>query len=424
MSNPRRRQLLLALVTLVTVGSTALVTAAGRVPAATAEAWTATWATAPGGAGAGKSTTGFTDETVRMFVHTSVGGSKIRIRLSNRYGKKPLTIGHATVGLPFGPNGGPGDLKPGSIKDATFFGQRSITIPVGGNVISDAVDFEVPAEQDVAISLYLPVETGPATWHWAAQESTYFGSGDHSVAASGAGMPDVRGSWFFLTGVDVLNRNGRGTIAVLGDSITDGFKTTVNADNRWTDYLAERLNKEAPDGKAPGVVNLGMSGNRTGLNGDDINLPQLGENASARFHDDVLAQPGIKTLIVQLGINDIWITKDVANNIIARLQQLAAHAKLAGLKVFICTIMPWNAYQSNPDVVNYTPELDSIRLTVNSYIRTGSDFDGYIDLDVALRDPANQTKLRPEFNSGDHIHPNDAGNEAMAKAVPLDLLLQ
>ncbi len=420
MSNPRRRQLLLALISLVTVGSTALVTAAGRVPEPTPEAWVATWAAGLSTAGAaGKSSTGFTGQTVRMFVHTSVGGDKARVRLSNRFGKGPLTIGHATIALPFGPNAGPGDLKPGTIKDLTFFGQREMVIPVGGFAVSDPVDMMVPANQDIAVTIFFPNDTGPSTFHLIARETTYFGPGDHSVALTGAGMPETGTSWFYLAGVDVLNRNGSGAIAVLGDSITDGFRSTVNADNRWTDYLSERLAKEAPEGKAPAVLNLGMSGNRTGTDG----AGGLGVNALARLHSDVVAQTGVRTLIVQLGINDIWISKDTANNIIARLQQLAAQAKLAGLKVYVCTIMPWNAYSSAPDVINYTPELDSIRLTVNSYIRTGSDYDGVIDFDAALRNPSDPTKLRTEWDSGDHIHPNDAGNEAMAKAVPLEMLL-
>jgi lysophospholipase L1-like esterase len=423
MSNPRRRQLLLALVSLVSIGATALVAAAGRAPEPMPKSWVASWAAGVGGAGAGKSTNGFTDQTLRMFVHTSVGGSKVRIRLSNRYGKQPVTIGHATVALPFGTNGGPGDLKPGSVKDLTFFGQKSVTIPTGGNSVSDGIDFEVPAVQDIAISLYFPVATGPTTWHLFARETSYFGAGDNTASASGASMPETRTSWFFLNGVDVWNDNGLGSIAVLGDSITDGFKSTVNGDKRWTDFLAARLAKDAPGGKAPGVLNLGMAGNRTGLDGADLGFPELGYNTSARFDSDVLAQTGVRIVILEIGINDIWITKDTANNIIARIQQLAAKAHAAGLKIYICTLSPWNGWQSTPDVVNYTPELDSIRLSVNSYIRTGSDFDGYIDMDVALRDPANPTKLRPEWDSGDHIHPNDTGNEAMAKAVPLEFVL-
>ena len=419
MSNPRRRQLLLALISLVTVGSTALVATAGQVPAPAPQEWVATWAAGLAPASTtGKSSTGFTEQTVRMFVHTSVGGEKARVRLSNRFGKGPLTIGHATIALPFGPNGGPGDLKPGTIKDLTFFGQREIVIPAGGYAVSDPVDMSVPANEDLAVTIFFPVETGPSTFHLIARETAYFGPGNHATALTGAGMPETGTSWFYLAAVDVLNRHGSGAIVVLGDSITDGFRSTINADNRWTDYLSERLAKEAP-GRAPAVVDLGMSGNLSGVAGGG----GLGVNALARLHSDVFAQTGARTLIVQLGINDIWISKDNANNIIARLQQIAAQAKLAGLKVYVCTIMPWNAYSSAPDVINYTPELDSIRLTVNSYIRTGSDYDGYIDFDVVMRSQLEPTKLRAEWDSGDHIHPNDAGNEAMAMAVPLEMLL-
>jgi len=422
MNHPRRRQLLLALITLVTIGSTALVAAAGRKAPPNPEEWMASWATALSAAGAGKSTTGFTNQTVRMFVHTSVGGSKARIRLSNRFGKQPVTIAHATVGLPFGPNGGPGDLKPGSIKDVTFFGQRGLTIPVGGNAVSDPIDMTVPANQDLAVSLFFAEATGPATWHLAARETTYFGEGNQAASASGAQLPETRTSWFFLSGVDVLNRNGKGTIAILGDSITDSFKSTVNADKRFSDLLSSRLNREAPGGQAPGVINLGMAGNRLSKDGTELGFPELGVNTSARFYSDVAAQTGVRAVIILMGINDIWMTNDSANNIIAQLQQLTALAKQNGMRVYLCTIMPWNGYMQG-DVPKYTPALDSIRLTVNSYIRTSSDFDGVIDLDAAMRNPADPSKLRAEYDSGDHIHPNDAGNEAMANAVPLEMVL-
>lgn len=424
MSNPRRRQLLLALISLISIGATALVAKAAKVPDPPSPfSWVASWATGVGGAGAGKSTDGFTDETLRMFVHTSVGGSKVRIRLTNRYGKQPVTIGHATVALPFGANSGPGDLKPGSVKDLTFSGSRMVTIPTGGTAVSDGIDFTVPAVQDVAISLYFPVATGPTSWHLAARETSYFGPGDNATSVSGAKMPTTRTSWFFLNGLDVWNDNDKGTIAVLGDSITDGFKSTINADHRWTDYLAARLIKESKKGKAPGVVNLGMAGNRTGLDGTDQGFPELGYNTSARFESDVLSQPGVKTLILEIGINDVWLSKDNSDNIIARIQQLGAKAHSAGLKVYICTLMPWNAFQQKPDVINYTPELDTVRLTINSYIRTQVDFDGVIDMDAAMRNPADPTKLRTEWDSGDHIHPNDIGNSMMANAVPKEFVL-
>ncbi|MBB5872578.1 lysophospholipase L1-like esterase [Allocatelliglobosispora scoriae] len=423
MSSPRQRQLLLALVTAVTVGSTVLVaTANAHREAPAPESWVASWAMAPAPAGAGKSKTGFTDQTIRMIVRTSVGGTKARVRFSNRYGTQALTIGHATVALPW-PDAGPGDLKPGSVKDATFSGQKSVTIPPGGTAVSDAVDMEVPWGADLAVSVFLPVETGPSTWHVYARQTAYIGSGDQSGSASGANLPETRNNYYFVTGVDVFNRTGEGAIVVLGDSITDGFMTTVNASHRWTNYLATRLNKESPGGNAPGILNAGLTGNRLTGDGTGLGFPELGANGFARFYSDVVAQPGVDTVILALGINDIWLGKRDANTIIAAMQQIAALAKADGIRVLVATLSPWNGFESAPGVVTYTPSLDSVRLAVNSYIRTTTDFDGIIDFDMALRNPADPTKLRPEWDSGDHIHPNDAGNEAMAKAIPLDLLL-
>ncbi|MDI1463956.1 GDSL-type esterase/lipase family protein [Catellatospora sp. KI3] len=413
----------MALVTIVAVGSTLLVaTANSQAVAPEPERWTGSWSAALTAAGSGKSKDGFADQTIRMFVHTSVGGTAARIRLSNRFGTQPLTIGHATLALPW-PEAGPGDIKPGSAVDATFSGQRSITIPAGGSAVSDPVHMEVPASQDVAVSLYVPVASGPATWHVYARETSFIGQGDHANDASGAKLPETRNNWYYVTGLDVLNRSGQGSIVVLGDSITDGFKSTVNADHRWTDYLGWRLNQEAPGGKAPGILNAGLAGNRLTLNGIDAGFNELGMNGSARFHFDVLGQTGVRTVILALGINDVWLSQDNADNIIARLQAMARLAHQSDLKIVVCTLSPWNAFESAPGVVAYTPTLDSVRLTVNSYIRTTTDFDGVIDFDAVLRNPADPSKLRPEWDSGDHIHPNDKGNEAMAAAIPLDLLL-
>jgi lysophospholipase L1-like esterase len=357
-----------------------------------------------------------------MVVHTSVGGSQTRIRLSNRFGDKPLAVGHATLGLPWA-DGGPGDLQPGSIKDATFSGQLGVTIPAGGQAVSDPIDVPVGAAADVAVSIYLPEPTGPATWHLYARQTTYIGAGDHAAAATGADLPDTTSSWFYLTGLDVLNDSGQGSVAVIGDSITDGFAAPINANQRWTNRLAARLNREAPGGRAPGVLNLGLAGNRLGHNGADVGFPELGVNASARFSADVLAQAGVHTVLLQLGINDVWLGRENANTIIAEMQQLAGLAHQAGLRIFVCTLMPWNGFAAAPGATTYTPTLDSVRLAVNSYIRTNTDFDGIIDLDGAMRDPASPTRLRPAWDSGDHIHPNAEGNEAMANAVPLVLLL-
>jgi lysophospholipase L1-like esterase len=283
---------------------------------------------------------------------------------------------------------------------------------------------DVPWAQDLAVSIFLPTETGPPTVHYFARTTSYVGPGDNAAAPSGANLSRTIRTWYFLNGLDVLNRTGEGAIAVLSDSIGDGYATTANAHRRWPDFLAARLNRDAPDGNAPGIVNVSLSGNRLGRDGAEIGLPMIGVNASARFYPDVLGQTGVRAVILALGINDVWITNEDPDVIIGHLRQLAELAHQAGLEIFACTLMPWDAYESAPGVVAYTPALDSIRLTVNSYLRTTSDFDGIIDFDLAMRDPATPSKLRADWDSGDHIHPNDVGNEAMAAAVPIDMLLE
>jgi len=429
MNSSRRRQLLLVLITIVTLGSTALVAAAGsqaheRLP----EAWVGTWAAAPAQAPpAGPdidevTAKGFKNQTIRTLVRTSVGGTQGRVRLTNRFGKKPLVVGHATLALPR-PDAGPGDLRGDTVREATFNGQKSVTIPPGGTVLTDPVVLDVPWAQDVAISIFLPEPTGPPTLHYFSRTTSFIGPGDNAADASGAKLSKTIRTWYFISGLDVLNRTGEGAIAILGDSISDAIATTPNANRRWTNHLAARLNTSAPDGRAPGILNVSLAGNRLGADGAEIKLPHLGVNASARFHEDVLGQTGVRAVILELGINDVWLSHDDANTIISRMRQIASQAHQSGLEIFACTLTPWDAYATPDGTVQYTPALDSIRLTVNSYLRTTGDFDGIIDFDLVLRDPASPTKLRAGWDSGDHIHPNDAGNEAMAAAVSVDMLL-
>jgi len=429
MNGPRRRQLLMSLVTVVAVGSTVLVAAAkSQVGGAPPEAWVGTWATglAPAPAAAEGvdpvNTAGFKDQTIRMVVRTSVGGSKGRVRLSNRFGKKPLVVGHTTMAIP-NLAAGAGDLRPESIHEVAFNGQRTVTIPPGGMVISDAVNLEIPWTGDVAITIFLPKETGPPTVHVIARTTSYIGTGDHASDASGAALPKTIRTWYFLGGLDTLNRTGAGTIAVIGDSITDGLGSTNNTHHRWTNFLASRLVSGPKGRNAPGILNLAISGNRLNRDGMDFGAPELGINASARFAEDVLAQTGVRAVVVQLGINDIWITREEPNLIISQLQQLATLAHQAGLKIFACTLMPWNGFVVSNDL-QYTPALDSTRLTVNSYLRTTPNFDGILDFDLVLRDPGDPSKLRQDYDFSDHIHPNDAGLEAMAKSIPLEMLLR
>lgn len=413
---PPRRQLLLAGVVVVALVSTVFVAAAtGQTHVQRPERWVGSWAMAPTAASPGLAKTGFNDQTVRMTVHTSVGGNAARIRVSNAYGMQPITIGHATVALPT--KSGSGDVRPGTMHEVQFSGRATVLIPIGGNVLSDPIAMSVPASADLAISLWLPIATGPATWHVTARSTTWYGSGDHAADISGSSMGKKDASWYFVTGVDVQNRTSNGSIAVLGDSISDGFTATVDADHRWPDRLGERLNalpaKDHPDG----VLDMGLSGSAIGHDGSVIGVPQLGDNATARLDRDVFAQAGIRTVILELAINDIWIFHDGPDTIINEMRQVALQAHERGIKIYVCTASPWQGFRA------WTPTLDQTRTSVNDYIRSSSDFDGVIDFDKLLRDPENPTRLKPNWDSGDHIHPNDLGYQAMANYIPLNFLL-
>ena len=433
MNSPRQRQLLLSLVTLVLIGATALVATArsdavGRVP----EAWVGTWSSAPepaqlpAEAGDPLATTGFDNQSIREVVRTSAGGSKGRLRLTNLFGMDPLTVGHVSAALPL-PGAGPGDLRPGSIREVTFNGHKTVIIPGGGGAVSDPIDMAIPAGGDVAITIYVPGHTGPPTFHLFARASSFVGPGDTASSPSGAGMAKIINNYYFLSGLDVLNRSGAGAVAVMGDSITDAIGTKSNTNARWTNFLAARLNKAAGD-QAPGVLNLGISGNRLGHHGEEAHAAEAqahsewGVGGAARFVTDVLGQTGVRAVIVELGINDIWMNNDSPDLIIGEMQQLASLAHRAGIKIFMCTLSPWNGLVYN-SVNVYSAAADTTRLMVNSYLRTTSDFDGIIDFDGVLRDPGSLNKLRADVDSGDHIHPNPAGNQVMADAVPLDWLL-
>jgi lysophospholipase L1-like esterase len=431
MNSSRRRQLLLALITLVAITSTVLVATARSLAGGNhPEAWVGTWATAvhrtpPADFGwPVENSVGFKDQTIRMVVRTSVGGTKARVRLSNRYGAKPLMIGHATVALPW-LDSGPGDLRPGTIHEVSFAGQRSVTVPPGGVVLTDPITMDVPALGDVAISIYLPGVTGPPTLHNLSRTTSYIGTGDHASSPTGASLSITYRSWYYISALDVLNRSGAGAIVVMGDSITDGNGSTNNTNRRWTNFLAARLH-EAAGNSMPGVLNVAMGGNRLGEDGGQFQHPEFGESASARFAEDVLSQSGARAVIIALGINDIWITNSSPDLIISHLLQLSALAHQAGLEVFVCTLGPWKGLVGFTGKVVYSSALDSTRLAVNSFIRTNTtDFDGIIDFDAVLRDTGDPLMLRADFEprTQDHIHPNDAGLEAMAKAVPLEPLL-
>jgi lysophospholipase L1-like esterase len=416
MSKLPTRHLLLALVVFLAVVATVVLgtnrSEADNYPTR----WVGSWTAAPTGAGAGVSGAGFTNQTIRMVVHTSVGGNQARIRLSNAFGTQSLNIGHATIGLPTG--AGSADVRSGSLRQLTFDGNTSVAIPRGGEVFSDPVAMAVPANHDVSVSIWLPVATGPATFHFISRENTWRGDGDHAGDTVGTALATKSTSWYFLSGLDVRSDNARGSVVVLGDSISDGFMTTINGDHRWPDLLAGRLDRQPADEHVPGVLDQGIAGSMLSGDGIDIKLNELGVNALARLDRDVFAQTAAQTVILQLGINDIWIRNDGPDAIITQMRQVAQRVHQHGMRIVVCTLSPWRGY------TQWTATRERTRVQVDDYLRTSTDFDGLIDFDALLRDPEQPDRLRPQWDSGDHIHPNDAGNQAMADAVPLNLLLR
>jgi lysophospholipase L1-like esterase len=358
---------------------------------------------------------GFSNQTVRQIAHVSIAGNRLRLRLSNAYGTGPLKIGATHVALrKFG-----GSIVSGSDRALTFDGNRSITIPAGAPVLSDPIDFEVPAFADLAVSLYFPGTTGPITWHQLGVQTTYVSTpGDFTTAAE---MPvaATATSRFVLADVEVTAAKRMGAVVTLGDSITDGYCSTVDADHRWPDYLSLRLNAgNAKNGMA--VLNQGISGNR-------LLHDKFGPNSLARYDRDALTQSGVTHIIVLEGINDIGLpgafgmpAEEVsADEIIGGLHQLIERAHEKKLMIFGGTLTP---FEGTTFPGYYTPAGELKRQAVNTWIRAKAEFDAVIDFDQAVRDPSHPTRLLPAYDCGDHLHPNDAGYKAMADSINLKLL--
>jgi lysophospholipase L1-like esterase len=351
---------------------------------------------------------GFNNQTIRQVVRISTGGFKFRVRLSNEYGAQAVQIGDAHVAL----SAGAAAIKPGSDRALTFGGRPAVTIPPSAAVLSDPVDLPAPNLTSLAVSLYLPQATGPATWHFDGRQTAYIVSGDAAGAADMSAGATTTFSRFFLTGVQAATFEPKSAVVTFGDSITDGTNSTIDADHRWPDFLAARLAASHDDDT--GVVDEGIAGNRL-LH--DI----IGPNALARFDRDVLATPGVRFMTVLLGINDIgfgtfFTTQTVtADDIIGAYRQLIARAHSRGIRIYGATLTPFNG------AGYYSPAGEAVRQTVNAFIRTSGEFDAAIDFDAAVRDPGNPSHILAAYDSGDHLHPNDAGYRAMANSIDLRL---
>ncbi|HEX8806964.1 MAG TPA: SGNH/GDSL hydrolase family protein [Candidatus Aquilonibacter sp.] len=358
--------------------------------------WVGTWASAPVWADP-KAT--FTDVTLREVIHTSIGGTRVRVRFSNSFGESPLEIERASIAVRSsgaGTSGVPTALM--------FQGRRTIVVPPGAQVLSDPLDLRVPARSDLAISIYLPGPTGPPTTHILAFQTNYAAQGDHVMDTSGAAFTTTSTQWYFLSGVDVATTRAAGSIVAFGDSITDGARSRTDENGRWPDVLASRAH-------GVGVLNAGISGNRILLDGG-----HYGVNALARFDRDVLAQTGVRSMIVLLGVNDIQQQPHQLDpvQIETGLLQIATQAHQHGLKIMVGTIMPIEGSYS------YFPEIEATRQAVNAFIRASRVFDGIVDFDKAMRDPSDPHRLLPAYDGGDHLHPSPKGLRVMGELVYKD----
>jgi len=378
--------------------------------------WISSWTASPQ-APRGVMPASFSNRTIRQIVHLSIGGDKVRLRLSNEFGAKPVLIGAASVAMA----GGTSDIVSTSLRPLTFGGAESVIIQPGAPAVSDPVEFNVAPLSDVAVSLYLPAATELGTVHATGLQTAFVSTTGDFTASTEFPVVDRFVNRFFLTGVMVEPSSPVRAIVTFGDSITDGTASTVNGNARWPDVLARRL-KEA--GAAVAVLNQGIAGNRVLSDGAGI-------SALARFERDVLSQPGVSHVVIFVGINDIgWPGTAIepggivrtADEIIAGYKQLIERAHLRSIKVIGSPLTPFeNALAGGPNQGYFTPEKEAKRLAVNNWIRTSGAFDGLIDFDRVVADPAHPSAIAAAYDSGDHLHPNDAGYKAMGEAVDLKL---
>jgi lysophospholipase L1-like esterase len=359
----------------------------------------------------------YKNQTIREIIHTSIGSNVVRVRLSNAYGKQTVEIGSAHIALQ--EHGAA--IVATSDRPLTFGGLPTVSIPPNALVLSDPVRLNVPTGSDLAVSIFIPGAAIGSGIHYAAQQTAYIAAGN-VAAASSISDPATVHSWVFLTGVDVQAEAPAATVVAFGDSITDGAHSTEDANHRWPNFLANRLLAEP--GKRFGVLDAGIGGNR--ILHDATSNVAFGVNALARFDRDVLAQPGVKYVVVLEGINDLGhpgssapaAESVTAEDLIAGLKQMIARAHEKGIRIFGATLTP---FAGTVFTGYFTAEKDTKRKAVNEWIRTGKAFDGVIDFDKAVRDPTDPDRMLPAYDSGDHLHPNDAGYKAMGEAIPLSL---
>ncbi|WP_425473210.1 SGNH/GDSL hydrolase family protein [Streptomyces montanus] len=370
--------------------------------------WTGSWAASTSGYTA---VGPWTDRTLRLVVHTSAGGPRVRIRLDNTFAAAPVRIGSATVAVQAS-----GASPRSTPVPLSFRGATGAEIPAGAQAFSDPLGFDVPADTNLLVSFHLPGTVTAAPVHTQAIQRSYVSvPGDHAAAATPEAYTSTITNWPLLTGVDV--GGGPGSVVLLGDSITDGDKSSPDANRRWPNVLSRRLlNQDAVP--RYGVLNHGISANRVVTDvytGDGVSTSTGGVSALNRLDRDVLAQTSARTALVFQGVNDVrWGAS--ADQVIAGLRQIAERAHARGLRVLAATIVPCEGE------TRCTAAADAQRVAVNAYIRSNSDFDGVLDFDAVVRDPERPSRMLPAYDSGDHLHPGDAGLAALAESVDLKLL--
>lgn len=387
--------------------------------------WTGAWATSMHApfVGFGEpnwSLDGFANHSVRQVARVSIGGSAVRIRLSNVYGTKPLRVTGASIGKA----GDQGSVRAGTLRPLTFNHSPATVIPVGQEAVSDAaLLFTAPLDR-LAVTVYLAEPTGPASFHLLSFEPSYRADGDHRFDPSGAAFDETNQSFYYLTGVDVLGRHHgrRDAVVAFGDSITDGAFSTPGADNRYPDELAERL---VAAGRPLGVLNAGIGANRLL---DDS--PCFGLNAVNRFPHDVLSEPRVRTVIVLDSTNDLLSMSlpssecgaahpDLtAAELIEGFRDLIHLAHSRGIRIIGATVLPFK----DDTYGLWNPNVEQVRDGVNNWMRTSGEFDAVVDFDKVMSNPADPDQLNPAYDGGDRLHPNDAGFRAMAAAIDLNAL--
>ncbi len=388
------------------------------------EPWVGTWATAPvgrvpvppppaaGGAAPQNAPLNFNNQTIRQIVRVSLGGARLRVVLSNVFGTAPLAVGAAYVGL----REKDGAIVVGSGRPLTFGGQTSATVPAGATLVSDPVAVAVGNHADVAIDLHLPGDTAasssPLTVHNGALQTNYVSSTGNHVGSPTLPVATTTNAWFFLARVEVLPAGDAGAVIAFGDSLTDGTASTPNTNNRWPDQFARRL--LAQRGARLGVLNLGIAGNRLLLDG-------AGVSALARFDRDVGAQTGATHLIVLEGINDLGqgrANPPSVTDLIGAHRQIIDRAHARGLRVYGATMLP---FEGTTFPGYWTPENEAKRQEFNKWLRTSAAYDGVLDFDAVVRDPAEPTKLAARYKAADNLHLNNEGYQALADSIDLGL---